>query len=151
MGRILLTGSTGQVGGELVKMLTPLGEVIAPGRIELDMADAEAVRRMVREVRPRWIVNPAAYTAVDKAEGEPELAYAVNRDAVRALGEEAKVIGAGVVHFSTDYVFDGTKDQPYCEEDATGPVSVYGASKLAGEQALATCGAGPLIFRPSWD
>jgi dTDP-4-dehydrorhamnose reductase len=105
---------------------------------------------MIRTVRPSWIVNPAAYTAVDKAESEPELAYAINRDAVRVIGEEAEKIGAAVVHFSTDYVFDGMGRMAYTETDATGPVSVYGASKLAGELALAESGAAHLIFRTSW-
>ena len=148
--KILLTGSTGQVGGELARLLAPLGEVIAPTRETMDLANADSVREMVRAVRPRWIVNPAAFTAVDKAESEPELAYAINRDAVRVMGEEARAIGAGVVHFSTDYVFDGTGERPYVETDATGPVSVYGASKLAGEQTLAATGTGHLIFRTSW-
>lgn len=150
MARVLLTGSSGQVGSELLKTLAPLGEVVAPGRAAMDLADADAVRGIIRELRPRWIVNPAAYTAVDKAESEPELAYAINRDAVRAIGEEAQAVGAGVIHFSTDYVFDGTKPGPYREEDGTGPVSVYGASKLAGEQALAASGATHMIFRTSW-
>jgi dTDP-4-dehydrorhamnose reductase len=149
-GRILLTGASGQVGGELLRTLEPLGEVVAPGRPEMDLADAASVREMIRAVRPRWIVNPGAYTAVDKAESEPELAYAINAEAVRAMGEEARAIGAGVLHFSTDYVFDGTASVPYVETDATGPVSVYGASKLAGERALAESGAGHLIFRTSW-
>jgi len=148
--RILLTGATGQVGGELLKLLAPLGEVVAPTRAEMDLADAGSVREAIRAVRPRWIVNPGAYTAVDKAESEPELAYAVNAEAVKAMGEEARAIGAGVIHFSTDYVFDGLGDAPYSETDATGPVSVYGASKLAGERALAESGAGHLIFRTSW-
>jgi dTDP-4-dehydrorhamnose reductase len=150
MTRILLTGASGQVGGELLKTLSPLGEVIAPGRSDMDLADPESVRRVIREVAPRWIVNPAAYTAVDKAESEPELAYVINEHAVRAIGEEAAKLGAGVIHFSTDYVFDGTGDRPYSEDDPTGPISVYGASKLAGEQALAASGAGHLIFRTSW-
>jgi dTDP-4-dehydrorhamnose reductase len=150
MARILLTGGTGQVGGELLKTLAPLGEVVAPGHGELDLSNVDAVRSIVRELRPRWIVNPAAYTAVDKAESEPELAYAVNRDAVRVMGEEARAIGAGVVHFSTDYVFDGMKNSFYEEEDTTAPASVYGGSKLAGEQALAASGATHLIFRTSW-
>jgi dTDP-4-dehydrorhamnose reductase len=105
---------------------------------------------MIRNVRPRWIVNPAAYTAVDKAESEAELAYAINAEAVRAIAEEARAIGAGVIHFSTDYVFGGEGIKPYMETDATGPVSVYGASKLAGEEALSRSGAGHLIFRTSW-
>jgi dTDP-4-dehydrorhamnose reductase len=149
-GRILLTGATGQVGGELLKTLALLGEVVAPTRAEMDLSDAASVRERIRAVRPRWIVNPGAYTAVDKAESEPELAYAINAEAVRVMGEEARVIGAGVVHFTTDYVFDGLGDVPYNETDATGPVSVYGASKLAGERALAESGAGHLIFRTSW-
>jgi dTDP-4-dehydrorhamnose reductase len=148
--RILLTGATGQVGGELLKLLAGLGEVVAPARAEMDLADAGSVREAIRKVRPRWIVNPGAYTAVDKAESEPALAYAVKAEAVRVMGEEARAIGAGVIHFSTDYVFDGTGDVPYRETDATGPVSVYGASKLAGEKALAESGAGHLIFRTSW-
>lgn len=150
MAVILLTGSTGQVGGELLKTLAPFGEVIAPGRTEMDLADESSVRRIIRELRPRWIVNPAAYTAVDKAEREPELAYAINRNAVRAIGEEANATGASILHFSTDYVFDGTGTTPYVETDPTGPVSVYGASKLAGEQALAASGAGYMVFRTSW-
>jgi dTDP-4-dehydrorhamnose reductase len=148
--RILLTGATGQVGGELLRLLAPLGEVVAPARAEMDLADAESVRRMIRAVRPRWIVNPGAYTAVDKAESEPELAYAINAEAVKAMGEEASEISAGVIHFSTDYVFDGLKDSPYVETDETKPMGVYGAGKLAGENALAESGAGHLIFRTSW-
>lgn len=153
-GRILLTGATGQVGGELLLLLASLGEVVAPPRQQMNLADATGdfrlLREMIRSVRPRWIVNPAAYTAVDKAESEPELAYAVNRDAVRAIGQEAKRIGAAVIHFSTDYVFNGAGDEAYVETDATGPVSVYGTSKLAGELALAETGAAHLIFRTSW-
>ena len=149
-GRILLTGATGQVGGELLETLKPLGEVVAPSRAEMDLADVASVREMIRAVRPRWIVNAGAYTAVDKAESEPELAYAINADAVRVMGEEAKRLEAGVLHFSTDYVFDGSASTPYRETDVTGPVSVYGASKLAGENALVESGAEHLIFRTSW-
>ena len=150
MAVILLTGSSGQVGGELLKTLAPLGELVAPSRAELDLADTLAFRDVVRSLRPRWIVNSAAYTAVDKAESEHDLAYAINCGLVKAIGEEAHEIGAGVIHFSTDYVFDGTKNRPYIEEDATGPVSVYGASKLAGEQALTASGAAHATFRTSW-
>jgi dTDP-4-dehydrorhamnose reductase len=148
--RILLTGASGQVGGELLEALKPLGEIVAPARAEMDLADADSVRAMIREVQPRWIVNPGAYTAVDKAESEPELAYAINAEAVKVMGEEALGIGAGVVHFSTDYVFDGAGSEPYRETDATGPVSMYGSSKRAGEGALTKSGAGFMIFRTSW-
>jgi dTDP-4-dehydrorhamnose reductase len=148
--RILLTGATGQVGGELLETLKPLGEVIAPVRTEMDLADAASVRETIRAVQPRWIVNSGAYTTVDKAESEPELAFAINAESVKAMGQEARAIGAGVIHFSTDYVFDGSASAPYRETDATGPVSVYGASKLAGERALAESGAGHIIFRTSW-
>ncbi len=148
--RILLTGATGQVGGELLETLKPLGEVVAPARAEMNLANANSVRQTIRAVRPRWIVNPGAYTAVDKAESEPELAYAINAEAVGMIGQEAQAIGAGVIHFSTDYVFDGSGSAPYLETDITRPVSVYGASKLAGEKALAESGAGQIIFRSSW-
>jgi dTDP-4-dehydrorhamnose reductase len=149
-GRILLTGASGQVGGELLHTLAPLGEVIAPRREDMDLANAASVREMIRAVKPRWIVNPGAYTAVDKAESDRAAAYAINADAVKAIGEVAKVLGAGVLHFSTDYVFDGTGDRPYLETDPPEPVGVYGASKLAGERALAETGAGHAIFRTSW-
>src|SRR5882757_1063001 len=148
--RILLTGASGQVGGELLETLKPLGEVIAPSRAEMDLANPASVRQTIRAVRPRWIVNPGAYTAVDKAESEPELAFAINAEAVRMMGQEARAIGAGVIHFSTDYVFDGSGSAPYRETDPTRPVSVYGASKLAGEKALADTGAAHMIFRTSW-
>jgi dTDP-4-dehydrorhamnose reductase len=116
----------------------------------MDLANATSVQETIRAVAPRWIVNPGAYTAVDKAETEPDLALAINAEAVRVMGQEARTIGAGVIHFSTDYVFDGTANAPYRETDRTGPVSVYGVSKLAGEKALADSGAGHMIFRTSW-
>jgi dTDP-4-dehydrorhamnose reductase len=149
-GPILITGSTGQVGGELVRLLAPLGEIHAPTRAELDLADPDSIRKLVRELRPRWIVNPAAHTAVDRAETERDTAFAINAIAPGVLGEEAQKIGAAVLHYSTDYVFAGTGTKPYVETDATGPLGVYGASKLAGEQALAASGAAHLIFRTSW-
>jgi dTDP-4-dehydrorhamnose reductase len=138
------------VGWELLETLKPLGEVVAPTRSQMELANAASVREMIRTVRPRWIVNPGAYTAVDKAESEPELANAINAEAVRVMGQEARKIGAGVIHFSTDYVFDGSGSAPYRESDVPAPMSVYGASKLAGETALIDSGAGSLIFRTSW-
>lgn len=149
-GKILVTGGTGQVGSELTRTLAALGEIVAPGREHMDLSDAGSIRAVIRSVQPRWIINPAAYTAVDKAESEPELAFAINAEAVRIIGEEARRTDAGIIHFSTDYVFDGTNEIPYVETDSTGPVSVYGASKLAGEQALADSGAAHIIFRTSW-
>src|SRR5260370_5549100 len=116
----------------------------------MDLGNVASVRKTIRAVRPRWIVNPGAYTAVDKAESEPELAYGINGEAVRVMGQEAGAIGAGVIHFSTDYVFGGSGSASYREKDATGPVSVYGASKLAGERALAESGAWHMVFRTSW-
>jgi len=148
--RILLTGVSGQVGGELLDTLMPLGEVVAPTRTTMDLANTASVRKIIRTVRPRWIVNPGAYTAVDRAESESQLAYAVNAKAVQIIGEEARAIGAGVIHFSTDYVFNGLGEAPYVETDATGPTSVYGASKLAGEKVLSESGAAHIIFRTSW-
>ncbi len=148
--RILLTGASGQVGRELLPLLTAMGEVVAPARTEMDLADADSVRAMVRRVQPRWIVNPGAYTAVDKAETDPDLAFAVNTRAVAVMAEEARLLGAGVLHFSTDYVFDGTKPVPYTEADETAPSSVYGATKLAGEMDLQRSGAAHAIFRTSW-
>lgn len=149
-GPILVTGRNGQVGSELVNSLAPLGRVIAPSRDEMNLINPESIRSTIRSVRPQWIVNPAAYTAVDKAESEPELAYAINAEALKVIGDEARRIGARVIHFSTDYVFDGTSSTPYLETDATKPVSVYGASKLAGELALEESAAAYMIFRTSW-
>lgn len=149
-GRILLTGVNGQVGGALLPMLQTMGEVVAPTRSELDLSDIDALRAFMREVKPRWIVNPAAYTAVDKAEKEPELAYAINCEAVKVLGEEAAALGVPMISFSTDYVFPGDGTRPWVETDEPGPLGVYGASKLAGEQALAASGAAHIVFRTSW-
>lgn len=148
--RILLTGVIGQVGGELQHLLQPLGSVIPADLPAFDFLDPASVRRFARECKPDWIVNPAAYTAVDKAESEPQLAYAINAEAPRVLGEVAAELGIPIIHFSTDYVFNGSGTKPWVETDATGPLGVYGASKLAGEQALAKTGAAHLIFRTSW-
>ncbi len=150
MKTILLTGTTGQVGWELRRTLAPLGRIIAPGPDELDLADPDSIRRAMREVRPHLIVNPAAYTAVDKAESEPELALAVNGIAPGVIAEEARRMHAMLVHYSTDYVFDGSKPGPYRETDAANPVSVYGRSKLAGEEAIRAVDLPHLILRTSW-
>jgi len=147
---ILLTGADGQVGWELARTLAPLGEVVATDREQLDLTQPETIRTFVRELRPSLIVNPAAYTAVDKAEQEPELAYAINATAPQVLAEEAGRLGGGIIHYSTDYVYDGSKEAPYVETDATCPLNVYGASKLAGDQAVAASGADYLVLRTSW-
>ena len=144
--RILLTGVNGQVGWELQRALAPLGEVIAAGRNHLDLADVAGIRRAVDALAPDLIVNPAAYTAVDQAETEPDLAHAIN---AAAPGELA-ACGVPLVHFSTDYVFDGRKDGAYTETDAPNPLGVYGASKCAGEEAVSRAGAPYLILRTSW-
>lgn len=153
-GGILVTGSTGQVGAAIVQALVPFSETIgpihAPNRSALNLANPASIRQIVRDLKPRWIVNPAAYTAVDKAETNRVAAFDINAEAPRLLGEEAKRIGASVLHFSTDYVFDGSNPLPYVETDGTSPSSVYGASKLAGEQALESSGAQHIILRTSW-
>ena len=148
--RILLTGCSGQVGYELERSLQGLGEVVAVDRARMDLADLDQVRAVIREVKPGLIVNPAAYTAVDQAEREPELAFRVNAEAPAVMAEECKRLGAALVHYSTDYVFDGTQAGPRVESDATGPINVYGRSKLAGEQAIAAAGIPHLILRTSW-
>jgi len=148
--KILLTGSNGQVGWELRRTLACLGEVVAVDSKSLDLRDADAIRRVVREVAPRVIVNPAAHTAVDKAESETDLAWAINASAPGLLAEEAEKLGALLVHYSTDYVFDGSGERPWLEDDASGPLNVYGASKLAGEQAIRAACQRHLIFRTSW-
>jgi dTDP-4-dehydrorhamnose reductase len=148
--KILLTGAGGQVGSALAPLVRGLGEVRATGRRELDLASADAIRAVVREVRPDVIVNAAAYTAVDQAESDAALAFAVNAAAPGVLAEEAKKLGALLVHYSTDYVFDGEKGAPYLEEDPPRPLSVYGESKLAGERAVRDSGCRHLILRTSW-
>ncbi len=150
MTRILLTGRTGQVGAELVAALAPLGDVLALDRNALDLTDAAAISGVVREARPDIIVNAAAYTAVDRAEAEPELAMAINGMAPGVLAAEAQRLNALLVHYSTDYVFDGSKIGAYTEDDAPNPVNVYGRTKLAGERAIQASGARHLILRTSW-
>jgi dTDP-4-dehydrorhamnose reductase len=148
--KILLTGRNGQVGWELERTLVPFGELIGTDRTTLDLADPDAIRRVVREAKPEVIVNAAAYTAVDKAESEPGLAMRINGFAPGVLAEEAKRLGALLVHYTTDYVFDGKKATPYGEDDAPNPLNAYGKSKLAGERAVIDVGARHLILRTSW-
>lgn len=148
--RILVTGARGQVGWELRRTLGCQGEVTALDSGALDLGDVDAIRNTVRERAPTIIVNAAAYTAVDKAESEPERAHAINAVAPGVFAEEAARLGALLVHYSTDYVFDGTGDAPWREDDAGGPLNVYGATKLAGEKAIAAAGCRHLIFRTSW-
>jgi dTDP-4-dehydrorhamnose reductase len=148
--KILLTGKNGQVGHGLHDLLPRLGEVVALDRQRLDLSHTDEIRRVVREIHPDLIVNAAAYTAVDQAEKEESLAEAINARAPAILAEEAKRIGAAIVHYSTDYVFDGTKNSPYEEGDRTNPLNAYGRTKLAGEQAIRDSGTHHLIFRTAW-
>ena len=147
---ILLLGKDGQVGFELQRTLAPLGPVTALGHASCDLADEAMLRTVMRRTQPDVVVNAAAYTSVDRAETEPALAHAVNATAPGLIGSEAARTGALVVHYSTDYVFDGAKPGAYDEQDTPNPINVYGASKLAGEQALRQSGARHLIFRTGW-
>ena len=148
--KILLTGKNGQVGWELNRSLSKLGTVFAMGREDMDLSKPETLRPVIQDIRPDIIINAAAYTAVDKAESEPDLAMIVNGIAPGVIAKEAKKIGAAVIHYSTDYVFDGKATSPYKEENPTYPLSVYGNSKLAGEQAVSQAGIPHIIFRTSW-
>jgi dTDP-4-dehydrorhamnose reductase len=148
--RILLTGKNGQVGSELARVLPRLGNVTALGRQELDLSNINDIRRAIHDARPSLIVNAAAYTAVDRAEKEEPLARAINANAPAVIAEEAKKIRAAVIHYSTDYVFDGAKRTPYAEDDPANPISVYGKTKLAGEEAIRAAGIPHLIFRTAW-
>ena len=153
--KILLLGKNGQVGWELQRALAPLGELTALDRqgddgLCGDLTNLDGLAATVRAVQPQVIVNAAAYTAVDKAEGEPELAQRINAEAPAALAREAAALGALLVHYSTDYVFDGSGSAPWAEDAPTGPLGVYGATKLAGEQAIAQTGCPHLILRTSW-
>ena len=148
--KLLLTGRTGQVGSELFHLLPAFGEVVAPGRNELDLLDTNSIRRAVRQIRPEVIINAAAYTAVDAAENQKAEVYAINTVAPAVFAEEAKKIGAAIVHYSTDYVFDGLKREPYEETDLPNPMNEYGKTKLAGDQAIHASGVPYLIFRTAW-
>jgi dTDP-4-dehydrorhamnose reductase len=148
--KILLTGASGQVGHELALCLRPCGEIFAPDRSLLDLERPEQLRQVIRAFKPDVIVNPAAYTAVDQAESEAATALRVNAEAPAVIGEEARRNGAAIVHFSTDYVFDGRKFAPYEEDDEAAPINVYGRTKLAGEQALQAADVPCLLLRTGW-
>ena len=148
--RLLILGRDGQVGTALTQLLAPLGTIVALGRDGADLAHPDALARVVDREQPDVIVNAGAYTAVDKAESEPELAHLVNADGPAALARAAAERDAWLIHYSTDYVFDGEKSEPYVEDDATAPLNVYGATKRAGELAIGETGSKHLIFRTSW-
>jgi dTDP-4-dehydrorhamnose reductase len=148
--KILLLGKNGQVGWELQRTLAPLGQVWGLDYPEIDFAEGATLRKLVLEHKPQIVVNACAYTAVDKAESEPERAMLINGRAPGVLAEAAKQTGALLVHYSTDYVYDGTKRTPYVETDATNPLSAYGRTKLAGDQAIQQVGCDHLIFRLCW-
>lgn len=148
--RILITGAEGQLGWELARTFSTVGEVMALDRTSMDLSSPDAIRARCRELKPSLILNAAAYTAVDKAEIEPELAMRINAESPGILAEEANRLGATLVHYSTDYVFDGTAQQPYREDDAPNPQNVYGRTKLAGEQAVAGIAKQYLVLRTSW-
>lgn len=148
--RILLTGAGGQVGYELARSLQPLGQVTLVDRSRMDLSDLGQVREVIRSVKPGLIVNAAAYTAVDKAESEPQLARRINAEAPEVMALEARKLGAAMVHYSTDYVFDGSKAGAYVETDTPNPLNVYGQTKLEGEQAVAAAGIDHLVLRTSW-
>ena len=150
MKKILQIGTKGQLGWELLRTCAPLGEVVALDYPDVDLSNSTGLRELVRNVKPDIIINAAAYTNVDKAESEPELARAINATGPGVLAEEAKKIPAVLVHYSTDYVFDGTKSNPYLETDTPKPISVYGQTKLEGEQAVAASGCSYLVLRSSW-
>ena len=150
MTKILQIGTKGQLGWELLRTCAPLGEVIALDYPAVDLSDSAGLRELVRSTKPDIIINAAAYTNVDKAESEPDLARAINATGPGVLAEEAKKINAVLVHYSTDYVFDGTKGSPYLESDAPNPLSVYGRTKLEGEQAVGASDCSYLVLRSSW-
>src|SRR5271167_1143425 len=148
--RLLITGANGQVGWHLQRTLAPLGELLAIDVEQVDLTDLDAITRTVRGFAPDVIANAAAYTAVDKAESEPDLARAINVAAPARIAEECARSGALLIHYSTDYVYDGSKSGPYEESDATGPLSVYGRTKLEGDQAIIASGCAHVILRTTW-
>ncbi len=148
--KILITGQHGQVSQALQAHLQGLGELMVLGSNQLDLAKPDQIREQIRAHRPDLIINAAAHTAVDQAESEPDAAFAINAIAPGILAQEAKALGIPLIHYSTDYVFDGSKPAPYTEADTPNPLSVYGQSKLAGEQAIAAAGGQYLILRTSW-
>ncbi len=150
MRRILLTGCTGQLGQELQRTLAPLGEVIGVDRSTVDLSQETTIRQRLVEIKPDVIVNAAAYTAVDKAETETELAQAINATAPKVMALEAQQLGATLIHVSTDYVFDGGKNTPYTEDDVTNPLGVYGRTKLEGEEGIRQTCTNHLILRTAW-
>jgi dTDP-4-dehydrorhamnose reductase len=150
MKKVLLIGAKGQVGQELQLTLQSLGEVISIGREELDLTNSEKIGQLIREIHPDYLVNAAAYTAVDKAETEPDLAYSINAKAPKIMAESAEKIKAKFLHISTDYVFDGRKNTPYLETDLTNPLGVYGQSKLRGEEEIKTVNSQAIILRTAW-
>ncbi|TRU31874.1 MAG: dTDP-4-dehydrorhamnose reductase [Microcystis aeruginosa Ma_QC_B_20070730_S2] len=150
MKKVLLIGAKGQVGQELQVTLPQLGEVISIGREELDLTNSEKIGQLIGEIHPDYLVNAAAYTAVDKAETEPDLAYSINAIAPKIMAESAEKIKAKFLHISTDYVFDGRKNTPYLETDLTNPLGVYGQSKLRGEEEIKTVNSQAIILRTAW-
>jgi len=148
--RILVLGRSGQVGTALTQSLQGLGELIALDRAQLDLTNPDAIRTTLREIQPQIVINAAAYTAVDAAESDQAMAFQINAIAPRVMAEESERLGAALIHYSTDYVFDGGKQGAWIEDDATAPLSIYGHSKLAGEQAITDVGGTHLILRTSW-
>ena len=148
--KILLFGKTGQLGWELQRTLPPLGDIYAYGPDELDLSDLVSLERTIHEVKPQIVINAAAYTAVDQAEAEPKLAELINVKVPTVMAEAARSLNAVMVHYSTDYVFDGTKGSAYTEDDLTNPLNVYGQTKLEGEQAISQVGGVHIILRTSW-
>jgi dTDP-4-dehydrorhamnose reductase len=148
--RLLVLGGSGQVGAALTQSLRGLGELVVLDRTQLDLTQVDAIRTAFRELQPQIVINAAAYTAVDAAESDSAMAFQINAEAPRVMAEETERLGSTLIHYSTDYVFDGSKQGAWLEDDTTAPLSVYGQSKLAGEQAITEVGGSHLILRTSW-